>query len=319
VSPEYENSLVVVRRADEAEGVVSLTLRHHAGEDLPAWEPGAHIDLILQDGLIRQYSLCGDPADRTAWQVAVLREPAGSGGSAYVHDKMAEGMSVRVRGPRNNFALMPSPRYLFVAGGIGITPILPMVAAAEAAGAEWTLLYGGRGRASMAFADRLAASYADRVRITPEDECGLLDLASYLAHPAPGTLVYCCGPEPLLNAVEERCAADWPAGVLHIERFKAKDDTEGEGDAASFEVELRQSGLTLTVPPQHSILQTVQDAGVQVLYSCTEGVCGTCETDIVEGEADHRDSVLTADEQAANETMMICVSRCRGSRLVLDL
>jgi ferredoxin-NADP reductase len=318
VSPEHDSELVVARREDEAEGVISLTLRHSTGQDLPAWEPGAHIDLTLPDGLVRQYSLCGDPADRTAWRVAVLREPRGRGGSAYVHDKLTEGTPVRARGPRNNFALVPSPRYLFVAGGIGITPILPMVAAAEAAGAEWTLLYGGRGRASMAFAERLAASYRDRVRITPQDEYGLLDLASCLADPAPDTLVYCCGPEPLLAAVEERCAAGWPAGALHVERFKAK-ETDADACAESFEVELRQSGLTLSVPPDRSILQTVEDAGVPVLYSCAEGTCGTCETDIVEGEADHRDSVLTADEQAAHETMMICVSRCRGSRLVLDL
>jgi len=318
VSPEYYSELVVARREDEAEGVVSLTLRHPEGRDLPEWEPGAHIDLALGGGLVRQYSLCGDPADRTAWRVAVLREPHGRGGSAYVHDRLTEGTPVHALGPRNNFALVPSSRYLFVAGGIGITPILPMVAAAEAAGARWTLLYGGRGRASMAFAERLAASYGDRVRITPEDEYGLLDLASYLADPVPGTLVYCCGPEPLLGAVEERCAAGWPAGSLHVERFKAR-QTGADAPAGSFEVELRQSGLTLTVTPGRSILQTVEDAGVQVLYSCAEGICGTCETDIVEGEADHRDSVLTADEQAANETMMICVSRCRGSRLVLDL
>lgn len=318
MSPEYDSELVVAGRADEAAGVVSLTLHHPAGEPLPGWEPGAHIDLVLADGLTRQYSLCGDPADVTSWQVAVLREPAGRGGSAYVHDKLIEGTRVRVRGPRNNFALVPSHRYLFVAGGIGITPILPMTAAAEAAGAEWTLLYGGRSRSSMAFAERLAATYADRVRIAPEDEYGLLDLASFLADPAPDTLVYCCGPEPLLNAVEERCATGWPSGALHVERFKAR-QTGAAAPAASFEVVLRRSGMTLTVPQDRSVLHTVRDAGVQVLYSCTEGTCGTCETDIVDGEAEHRDSVLTPEEQAANETIMICVSRCKGARLVLDL
>ncbi len=316
---EYESELIVAARAQEAEGVVSLTLRHPSGGELPTWEPGAHVDLLLADdgsALTRQYSLCGDLADRSTWQVAVGREPAGRGGSAYVHDKLAEGSSVRVRGPRNNFALLPAARYLFVAGGIGITPILPMTAAAEAAGADWTLLYGGRTRGSMAFTRRLAA-YGDKVTVAPADETGLLDLASYLADPAPGTLVYCCGPEPLLNAVEERCGS-WPAGALHVERFAAKAaDPEAASDA--FELELARSGLTLTVAAGRSILRTVEDAGVQVLYSCTEGTCGTCETDIVEGEADHRDSVLTAEEQAANETMMICVSRCRGPRLVLDL
>ncbi|MFE2431121.1 PDR/VanB family oxidoreductase [Streptomyces sp. NPDC059373] len=312
MTPEHEAEVVVTTRTDEAAGVVSLTLRHPAGEPLPAWEPGSHIDLVLGNGAgpVRQYSLCGDPADRTAWTVAVLREPAGRGGSAYVHDKLTEGTSVRVRGPRNHFALRPAARYLFVAGGIGITPILPMLAAAEAAGAEWSLLYGGRTRGSMAFLDRLAA-YGDRVRVAPQDETGLLDLAGYLGSPGPETLVYCCGPGPLLDAVEDRCTA-------HTERFQAK---AADPDAASdaFELVLQQSGLTLTVPPGRSILDTVQDAGVQVLYSCTEGTCGTCETDIVEGEADHRDSVLTAEEQAAGETMMICVSRCRGARLVLDL
>jgi ferredoxin-NADP reductase len=314
---EYESELVVGGRSDEAEEVVSLTLRHPAGAELPAWEPGAHIDLLLADGLVRQYSLCGDPTDRTAWRVAVLREPEGRGGSTYVHDKLTEGTSVRVRGPRNNFALLPAARYLFVAGGIGITPVLPMVAAAEAAGADWTLLYGGRTRTSMAFTAELAV-YGDKVRLAPQNETGLLDLASYLGDPVPGTLVYCCGPEPLLNAVEERCAASWAPGALRVERFKAKDAAPDAPDD-SFEVELRQSGLTLTVPSDRSILQTVEEAGVSVLYSCTEGTCGTCETDIVEGEADHRDSVLTDEEQSANETMMICVSRCRGPRLVLDL
>jgi ferredoxin-NADP reductase len=308
--PEWTGELLVSHRADAATGVIALTLRAPGGGPLPAWDPGSHIDLLLGDGLVRQYSLCGDPADTGAWTIGVLREPDGRGGSAYVHDKLTEGTAVTVRGPRNHFALRPAARYLFVAGGIGITPILPMLAAAEAAGADWTLLYGGRTRGSMAFLDRLAA-YGGRVRVAPQDETGLLDLDGYLGSPGPDTLVYCCGPGPLLDAVEARCTA-------HTERFQAKAvDPDASSDA--FELELRQSGLTLTVPAGRSILQTVEEAGVQVLYSCTEGTCGTCETDIVEGEADHRDSVLTAEEQAANETLMICVSRCRGARLVLDL
>lgn len=318
MTPEYESELVVDCRAEEATGVVSLTLRHPVGEELPLWEAGAHIDLVLQSGAVRQYSLCGDPSDSTAWQVAVLREPNGRGGSAYMHDKLTEGTVVRVRGPRNNFRLDHASRYLFIAGGIGITPILPMVAAAEAAGAEWTLLYGGRSRASMAFTQRLTTSYGDRVRIIPEDEYGLLDLDTYLARPESGTLVYCCGPEPLLKAVEDRCAANWPAGALHVERFKPK-ETGADIPPGSFEVALKRSGLTLTVLPDRSILQTAEEAGVPVVSSCAEGICGTCETRIIEGEVDHRDSILTNEEQSANETMMICVSRCLGSRLTLDL
>ncbi|MEV0640467.1 PDR/VanB family oxidoreductase [Streptomyces sp. NPDC050619] len=308
----YEAELVVDRRESAADGVLALTLRHPLGEQLPAWEAGAHIDVVLGPDLERQYSLCGDPADRTAWRIAVLREPDGRGGSSYVHERLGQGDKVRVRGPRNHFALRPAPRYRFVAGGIGITPILPMLAAAEAAGAEWSLLYGGRTRASMAFAGELSA-YGDRVTIAPQDEAGLLDLASVLDDLPEGTLVYCCGPGPLLDAVEERC----PAGALHVERFQPKAQ-EASGNT-EFEVELARSGRTLTVPADVSVLDTVRAAGVEVLFSCTEGTCGTCETDVLEGTPDHRDSVLDDEERAAGETMLICVSRCLGKRLVLDL
>ncbi|WP_042396890.1 PDR/VanB family oxidoreductase [Streptacidiphilus carbonis] len=318
---EYQAELTVSGRTQEAEGVVSLTLRHPDGRELPAWQPGAHIDLLLDGSRTRQYSLCGDPEDRSRWQIAVLREPdgVGRGGSAHVHATLTEGERVQVRGPRNHFELRPARRYLFVAGGIGITPLLPMLAAAEAAGGEWTLLYGGRTRGSMAFLDRLTALDGGRGRITvaPQDETGLLDLDRALAAAGPDTLVYCCGPGPLLDAIEDRCRTR-PPGTLRTERFTARPaDPDAVSDA--FELVLQESGLTLTVAPGASILQTVLDAGVQVLYSCTEGTCGTCETEIVEGEADHRDSVLSAEEQAANETMMICVSRCRGRRLMLDL
>ncbi|MDQ0948162.1 ferredoxin-NADP reductase [Streptomyces phaeochromogenes] len=311
----YEAELVVERRDLAAEGVLTLTLRHPLGEELPAWEPGAHIDVVLGPDLERQYSLCGDPADRHSWRVAVLREPDGRGGSAHVHGKLEEGDKVRVRGPRNHFALQPSPRYRFVAGGIGITPILPMLAEAEAAGAEWTLLYGGRTRNSIAFIEELGR-YGDKVRIAPQDETGLLDLAAELGTPQPDTLVYCCGPGPLLDAVEERCA-QWPKGSLHVERFQPK--VQETGADTEFEVVLERSGHTLTVPADVSVLDTVRSAGVEVLFSCTEGTCGTCETDVLEGTPDHRDSVLTDEEREAGETMLICVSRCRGKRLVLDL
>jgi len=311
----YEAELVVERRDLAAEGVLALTLRHPLGEELPAWEPGAHIDVVLGPDLERQYSLCGEPADRHSWRVAVLREPDGRGGSAHVHGQLEAGDKVRVRGPRNHFALQPSPRYRFVAGGIGITPILPMLAAAEASGAEWTLLYGGRTRNSMAFVEELSL-YGDKVRIAPQDEAGLLDLAAELGTPQPGTLVYCCGPGPLLDAVEERCA-QWPKGSLHVERFQPK--VQETGADTEFEVVLERSGHTLTVPADVSVLDTVRSAGVEVLFSCTEGTCGTCETDVLEGTPDHRDSVLTDEEREAGETMLICVSRCRGKRLVLDL
>ncbi|MEV0224333.1 PDR/VanB family oxidoreductase [Streptomyces sp. NPDC050704] len=314
--PLDEATLVVATRTRAADGVVSLTLRHPDGEPLPSWTPGAHIDLLLGGDLIRQYSLCGDRVDRAAWRIAVLREPQGRGGSAYVHDFLPAGAAVRVRGPRNNFPLRPAARHLFIAGGVGITPILPMLADAEAAGADWRLLYGGRTRTSMAFLDRLAP-YGDRVLVRPQDEFGLLDLAAFLGSPAEGTLVHACGPEPLLLAARDQCA-DWPPGTLGVERFAPVRAAEAR-PAEAFEVVLARAGLTLTVAPDRSVLETVQEAGVEVDSSCREGTCGTCETDVLDGTPDHRDSLLSEDERAAGDTMLICVSRSCGPRLVLDL
>jgi ferredoxin-NADP reductase len=234
-----------------------------------------------------------------------------------VHEELHEGAEVDVRGPRNHFELVPAARYLFISGGIGITPVLPMITAAEAAGAAWELHYGGRSRRSMAFLESLEELSGNRVTLHPQDEVGLIDLDRLLGTPREGTLVYCCGPEPLLAAVEQRCR-DWPPGALHLERFAPKDVGEPVR-GGSFEVELAASGRTLTVPPGRSILSVVEEAGVAVLSSCQEGTCGTCETAVLAGEVDHRDSLLTPDEQAANDTMFICVSRAACPRLVLDL
>ncbi|MFI0163546.1 PDR/VanB family oxidoreductase [Streptomyces sp. NPDC017095] len=316
-APEAELDLVVARRTDEAAGVVSLDLRRPDGAPLPAWTPGAHIDLLLAPDLVRQYSLCSSPQDARVWRVAVLREQAGRGGSLHVHGKLSEGDPVRVRGPRNHFPLEGAEEYVFIAGGIGITPIVPMLEQAEQQGGAWELAYGGRTLASMAFRDTLATRYGERVRIRPEDVCGLLDLDALLGAPRPGALVYCCGPEPLVKAVEERCAG-WPAGTLHVERFTPREVQEPVRDGA-FEVELAQTGITVTVPPEKSVLEAVEEAGVQVLSSCREGTCGTCETAVLEGTVDHRDSLLTPAEQEAHDTMMVCVSRAACPRLVLDL
>ncbi|MFB4307467.1 PDR/VanB family oxidoreductase [Actinomadura sp. GTD37] len=299
--------VVVEDKAVLAEGVVGLTLRAAAGGDLPSWRPGAHVDVVLGDGLVRQYSLCGDPGDSRVWRIGVLKEGPGSG---VVHERVRVGDRLTVRGPRNNFVLEDVPRYVFLAGGIGITPIMPMVAAADAAGADWRLHYGGRSRPAMAFLGELSR-YGERVRVHPQDECGLLDLDGILAEAA-DALVYCCGPEPMLAAVEERC----PPGALRTERFSPK---PVEGTDEAFEVELSLSGRTLRVESGRSILETVEKAGVGVLSSCREGTCGTCETPVLDGEPEHRDSVLTEAERADGGFMMICVSRARGPRLVLEL
>jgi ferredoxin-NADP reductase len=270
----------------------------------------------LGSGLVRQYSLCGEPHDRRTWRIAVLREPESRGGSRHVHERLTVGAKLRVDGPRNHFPLLDATEYLFIAGGIGITPIVAMIDATEASGRPWSLLYGGRRRASMAFLDRLAG-YGDRVSIRPQDETGLLDLGVLPAQPAAGTLVYCCGPEPLLAAVEQRCAG-WPSGALHVERFAPKPQA-GPAGAETFEIVLAQSELTLEVSPDRSVLEVVEQAGIPVLSSCAEGTCGTCETAVLDGVPEHRDSVLSDDERAANDCMMICVSRSCTARLVLDL
>lgn len=315
---EVELELQVAAVDEAAVGIRCLHLAHPAGVTLPPWSPGAHIDFTAGD-VVRQYSLCGDPADPTLWRVAILREPDSRGGSAFIHDQLREGDLVRVRGPRNHFPLIPAPRYLFIAGGIGITPLLPMLAAADTAGADWRLIYGGRTRASMAFATELADRYGPRVELRPQDEFGLLPLGQLLTGPSPDTLVYCCGPTPLLAAVEQHCQA-WPEGSLHVEHFAPKEPIVTATDGA-FEVELRDSGLVLTVPADSSILQTVRDAGTEILSSCEEGTCGTCETEVLDGRIDHRDSILTAAERAADDIMYICVSRAAAGcpRLVLQL
>ncbi len=316
---EFEADLRVDRCDAIADDVVVIDLVAPDGARLPAWTPGAHIDLILSPEITRQYSLCGSPKDASRFTVGILRAPDSRGGSTFIHDQVQPGSIIRVRGPRNHFPLVASPRYLFIAGGIGITPMLPMIAEAEAAGAEWTLLYGGRSESSMAFVDELRA-WGDRVTLLPGTDVAPMSQAldERLDTPRPDTLVYACGPEGLLGAVESRCAA-WPSGSLHLERFTAR--ASHDSDNVAFEVELARTGITITVPADRSIFDAVQDNGVSVLGSCHEGVCGTCETVIVDvdGEVDHRDSILNAEERSLNETMMVCVSRCRSGRITLDL
>lgn len=298
-----------------AQGVVSLVLEGADGAALPSWEPGAHVDLHLPTGLVRQYSLCGAAGD-PAWRVAVLREPTSRGGSAWLHEESRIGTPLLASAPRNHFPLAPATEYLFVAGGIGVTPLLPMVAAVDAAGLPWTMAYGGRSSTSMAFLDDLAP-HGDRVRVTAQDRDGLIDLDALLRAPRPDVAVYCCGPDALLVEVERRCAG-WPPGTLHVERFQPKEGAL-DGPSGAFEVDLAASGITVTVRADQSIVDAVEEAGIDAVSSCREGTCGTCETTVLDGVPDHRDSFLTEDEQDAGTTMMICCSRSAGPRLVLDL
>ncbi len=314
---ETEISLTTRTRRLGADDVVVVELESADGQPLPEWEPGAHIDLCLPDDVTRQYSLCGDPADRTVYRVGVLRDANGRGGSKYVFDNIRENDSVTVRGPRNHFPFLPSSRYIFIAGGIGITPILPMITAAMNAGAQWELHYGGRTRSSMSFVEELTSLPGDHVILYPQDEVGLIDLGKILDTPVPGTLVYSCGPGPLLEAVEAR-TSNWPTNSVHVERFEPKVLETVAGDD-SFEIELAESGMVLTVPSEKSVLQVLEEADVEVYSSCQDGTCGTCETPVISGEVNHRDSIMSPGEQAANDRMYVCVSRASCSRLVLGI
>ncbi|MFE7232273.1 PDR/VanB family oxidoreductase [Streptomyces sp. NPDC002405] len=301
----------------EAASVVSLVLAARDGRALPRWTPGAHIDVVLSRDLIRQYSLSSAP-DEARWRIAVLREPGGRGGSVHLHDRVRAGDTLLVSTPRNTFPLdLGAGRHVLVAGGIGITPLLPMAAALDAAGKEWTLLYLGRAAASMAFTAELAR-YGDRVRLHRDDESGVADISAELdGLGAADAGVYACGPPGLLTAVEDY-ARTRPGTRLTVEHFTAgPGDARREGDRP-FTVRTRD-GREITVGARQSILDALSQAGVRTLSSCREGVCGTCETAVLGGEPDHRDRVLSEEERAAGGTMMICVSRCLGERLVLDV
>jgi len=304
----------VDRRLEVADDVILLTLVPTTDEPVPAWEAGSHLEVLMPGGPARQYSLCG-PAGAPDLTIAVLREPSGVV-SNWLHDRVEEGSTLHISSVRNHFELVRDDRYVFIAGGIGITPILPMIEAAERAGAQWSLHYGGRSRRSMAFVESLGP-YGDRVDVVPQDQRGLLDLHGILPADMPRASVYCCGPEPLVVAVEE-VAARRPQVSLHVERFKPR-VVELAGPERAFSVHCALSEVTLQVPADRSILEVLLDADIDVPSSCSEGTCGTCETYVLDGEPDHRDSVLTDDERAGNRTMMVCVSRSRTDSLTLDL
>ena len=328
-----------VREAEYlADQVLGLTLVDPAGGALPAWTPGAHIDIVLPSGTARSYSLCGDP-DAAAYRIAVLREPDGRGASREIHETQLVGRVLPASLPRNQFELVPAPHHAFIAGGIGITPLLPMIRAVAARGGSWALHYLGRSRARMSFLEPLAA-FAERtggrLDVVPRDERERVVMADILAAVPEGSAVYCCGPDGLIREVEELCAAVGHGLDLHVERFGRPVLAPAAADVAApetagpdaetpcdpdgpFQVELRQTGVVLDIGPGDSILGRARTARTGLSFSCSDGYCGTCETPVVAGTPDHRDTVLTDDEKADNKTMMICVGRSRTRRLVLDL
>jgi ferredoxin-NADP reductase len=269
---------------------------------------------------VRQYSLCGDPRDRDHYRVAVLRETDGRGGSVELHELARAGVPVSIRGPRNHFTLVSAVDYLFLAGGIGVTPILAMVRAVSMQDTPFRVVYGGRSRSSMAFRDDLSRLAGDQLDLVPQDELGLPDLAVVLASAGPGTAIYCCGPAGMIAAVERECARLGIGDRLHVERFTA--GAEVAFDPASnteFEVQLARSEKTLRVPADRRLIEVLREVVPGLSYDCEKGYCGSCETRVLAGQPEHRDSVLTTEERTASRTMMICVGRCESPRLVLDL
>ncbi len=277
--------------------------------------PGAHIDVTTPGGPVRQYSLCGDPASTRRYAIAVKLEKDSRGGSASMHGWIEEGDSLAFSGPRNLFPLAPEGASLLIAGGIGITPIYAMAQALAAARRPWELHYCARSREHAAFTSELAALPGGRV-VPYFSEAPLLDARQLLGEVRAGTDIYCCGPAALMQAVKE-AAAHWPAGRVHFEYFAAPQVAWPPNQP--FELELARQGTVLQVPRERSILQVLRAHGVEVPSACEEGVCGTCETRVVAGDPEHRDVLLSDSEKAAGRTMMVCVSRSRSPRLVLDL
>lgn len=332
------NALVKTIR-HEADGVVSIELLPaDASVAFPPFDAGSHIDLHLPNGLVRNYSLLNATGDAGRYVIGVLLDRQSRGGSRWVHSDLRVGMTLPIAAPRNNFLLHEDAAHsVLVAGGIGITPILCMARRLSRLGNSFELLYLARSRRSAAFTAEIEALGAPVVWHFDDEAGGPADLRGLLgqrppravtpsamqpatppATPPPGTHYYACGPSPLLDAFEQVCG-DLGYSHAHIERFAALAIDASPQARTRYTAELRSSGRTFVITPEKSLLDSLLEGGVHVEYSCLEGVCGTCETGVVSGLPDHRDSVLSDSEKASNTVMMVCVSGCRSERLVLDL
>ena len=306
-------TLTVVERDVVAhdQNVVALTLAAADRRPLPSWRPGAHIDIRLPSGRVRQYSLCGDPVERTRYRIAVRRIPDGGGGSVEVHDRLAVGATVDTGGPRNAFPLAvpgygsPAQRLRFIAGGIGITPILPMLGLADRLGVDWSMVYTGRSADSLPFTDEVRR-FGPRARIRTDDVDGLPSADDLLGECPGGTTIYVCGPAALLTVIHDRLAGRGDV-ELHFERFSAAPVIDGE----AFTVSAALSGVRAEVGADETMLAALQRAGVAAPYSCRQGFCGTCRTRVLDGVVQHRDTLLT-DAERADGMVLTCVSRAPG-------
>ena len=300
-----------------AENILKIIFNGFENQDLPLWEAGSHLEIRLSSGFIRHYSLCGHADDRKNYEIAVLLEPNSRGGSLEIHQQWKEGEIVEILSIRNNFPLKNSKAITLIAGGIGITPILAMAREADLQGIDFKIYYGGRSLKTMAYLDELKKLPAMACHILPEDENGLLNIKDIVSE-AVGTDIYACGPSGLLRALKEETQKQHVN--FYMEMFSAdKQETSSKNENSEFVIELKQSDLTLSVAKDKSILQTLIDADIDVLWSCGEGICGTCAIDVCEGVPDHRDNFLTDIEKKSNQQIMCCVSRCKGKKLVLDI
>lgn len=289
------------------------------GDALPPFRAGAHIDLYLPNGMMRQYSLVNAESELDRYVVAVKRDPKSRGGSIYVTEQLKIGTILTIGAPRNNFRLHESsPHTILIAGGIGITPLWSMVQRLESIRASWELHYAARRRREMAFIQELACR-AQKVRLHVDEECGgaVMAIGAIVDAAPPAAHIYCCGPSPML-AEFRRVTAALPPEIVHLEHFSS-DYSTPTGCLSSFNVELARSGRVIPVPAGATILAALRANGVDVASSCEQGVCGACETRVIRGVPDHRDMILSAQERIDGKTMMICCSGSNSSVLVLDL
>ncbi|MBU69081.1 MAG: cytochrome [Cupriavidus sp.] len=314
-------TLVVQALERAADDVLRIRLAAPDGRALPRWSAGSHIDVECgNSGISRQYSLCGNPDDLGVFEIAVLREAQSRGGSAWIHGNLRVGDRVKVRGPRNHFRLDETCRKaIFIAGGIGITPVSAMARRAKALGIDYVIHYCGRSRTAMALLDELAALHGARLRAHVRDEGQRADFAQILGTPDGDTQIYACGPARMIDALQA-CCAHWPEDSLRVEHFSSTLGALDPDREQPFTVELKDSGLTLDVPATQTLLQALRCANIDVQSDCEEGLCGSCEVRVLAGDVDHRDVVLTRAERDANDRMMSCCSRAmRGSKIVLAL
>ncbi|MGA7789256.1 MAG: PDR/VanB family oxidoreductase [Xanthobacteraceae bacterium] len=321
--PEPHTGLIEARLTgieDVARDTKLYSFARVEGGALPAYKPGAHIDLHLPNGLLRQFSLVVPNSDPASYVVGVKRDENSRGGSRYIIDEMKVGDRIKISAPRNNFPLIENADHvLLVAGGIGITPIWCMTQQLIALGRPWTLHYSCRSRADMAFLEALKALDPQSVHLHFDEEAGgkFVDLGAAIAAAPANSHFYCCGPNPMLKAFEA-AAASRPRSNVHVEYFTPKDDAAATG-TGGFWVELARSGEEYYIPAGKKVLEVLFDAGVDVDYSCELGICGACETRVISGTPIHHDSVLSEEEQATNEKVMICCCGCATERLVLDM